>query len=56
MTEKKTPACYFCELTFTKDDAKEFYCSGCGEHVCEDCNETSVMGNHEVEEHKEETA
>lgn len=41
--------CYFCDCEVTEDD----YCSGCGEYICETCDETGAMGDHEPEHHQE---
>lgn len=43
--------CYFCGADVTD----EAHCFGCGENVCEDCEANwSLMGSHDVSEHREE--
>ena len=42
------PKCYYCEKELTED----YYCYGCKEHICEDCDETGASGNHSIEDHK----
>lgn len=49
MEDSESPTCYFCGEEVTDDD----YCYGCGEYVCEDCDENSPMGDHNVEDHQE---
>ena len=41
--------CYFCERIVTEDD----YCYGCKHFVCQDCDQTNVLGSHDVDEHEE---
>lgn len=46
--EKQRAKCYFCPKEVDKD---EFECSGCGEVICEDCDELQPWGKHEPFEH-----
>jgi len=41
------PRCWFCDKIL----AVGFFCFGCGEFVCEDCNNHEACGEHSVEEH-----
>lgn len=50
LIKKGAPRCYFCGKIV---DA-EMYCHGCGNFVCDECDETGVFGNHNVEDHKNE--
>lgn len=43
--------CYHCDCKVTEID----YCSGCDEYICDACDETEIMGNHDPEDHQEET-
>lgn len=43
--------CHFCER---KVDEGEFRCEGCGEVVCDQCDELSPWGRHEPFEHTAE--
>ncbi len=46
---KKGPCC-FCEKTVSSD----FYCYGCREYVCKDCDVSmgnTPMGSHEPDDH-----
>lgn len=49
---KEMAACYFCKKEVEK---AEFECSGCGEVVCDPCDEFQPWGSHDVEEHTMET-
>jgi hypothetical protein len=46
--EKVLAKCYFCPKEVDKN---EFECSGCGEVVCDDCDELQPWGRHEPFEH-----
>ena len=46
----KIPICYFCEKVVSEDE----YCFGCRHYVCSGCDETTIFGDHEVDEHQEE--
>ena len=46
--EKEMAKCYFCPKEV---DKAEFECSGCGEVVCDDCDELQPWGKHEPFEH-----
>lgn len=51
MTGKcENPTCYFCHSSVVTD---EHYCPGCGQYICEDCdNETEdPLNKHEPETH-----
>jgi len=42
--------CYFCG----KEVDGMFYCFGCGEFICSDCEgDDSPFGRHSIEDHKE---
>lgn len=40
--------CHFCG----KEVDSDFYCYGCGEYVCEECDEKEPWGPHSIEDHK----
>lgn len=46
------PRCYFCKAEVTECD----FCYGCGQYVCEECEEYPVedrpCGKHKVEDHR----
>ena len=43
------PQCYFCE----KVVGEEQFCYGCFEYVCEKCDWTTPVGDHDVLKHQE---
>jgi len=48
---RKNPRCYFCKQEVTQD----FYCYGCGEFICEECEIAPFnppCGEHSVKDHK----
>ena len=45
---KLTPRCFFCNCVV----GEEHFCYGCGEFVCEICNEVECVGEHEVKDHR----
>jgi len=43
------PKCYFCK----KEVSDDYYCYGCDEYVCDDCDKEPELGeDHEVEDHR----
>jgi len=44
--------CYLCGKILTEEVCDDSYCCGCGEYICDDCDETEPMGNHSPEDHK----
>jgi len=47
--------CYFCGADVHEGDSPATnpnYCHGCGEYVCDSCDETGPMGFHDVMEHQ----
>ena len=42
-------SCYFCG----KEVDGMFFCFGCKEFVCSECDKTEIAGHHSVEQHKE---
>ncbi len=42
--------CVFCEKILADPD--DAYCFGCGDYICEDCDETFPMGSHIPDDHK----
>lgn len=40
--------CYFCHKEVSDDN----YCYGCGEYICDSCDNDIQVGDHEVEDHK----
>ncbi|GAI31827.1 unnamed protein product [marine sediment metagenome] len=48
LMEEGAPRCYFCDKIVNS----EMYCHGCGNFVCDGCDETGVFGSHDVEDHK----
>jgi hypothetical protein len=49
--------CFFCEVKFVDKglDPDDYYCYGCHEYVCDDCNlNAAVCGPHAVMDHAEE--
>lgn len=46
--EDEYPACYFCGQRV--NDAQ--YCYGCQSYVCNNCDQTHVIGKHDVSEHR----
>lgn len=48
---KKEPKCYFCGKHCTEED----FCYGCQQYICEDCDETGIMGSHDPEDHRLES-
>lgn len=48
--EDNEATCYLCKKLVDHDDT---YCHGCKVNVCEECDETQVMGfGHRPEEHQ----
>lgn len=53
----KGPACYICRKHKfdSEQDAEDHFCSGCNQHICDDCDKNiSLMGEHDAMEHTEE--
>lgn len=47
-SSKAKEPCYFCEALVVVPD---FKCQGCGEVVCDTCDELAPWGRHDVHEH-----
>ena len=46
--KKQSHKCVFCEEPVNDDD----YCYGCHEYICSKCDETEVIGDHKVGDHR----
>jgi len=49
-SETTTPVtCALCLAVIPANEAEDLYCYGCGEHICERCDETGGgMGHHDA--------
>lgn len=56
-SETTTPVtCALCLAVIPANEAEDLYCYGCGEHICERCDETGGgMGHHDADDHQDAT-